>query len=125
MAVIYQPQQPLVIYQLQPKPQIGGSPQAIAACLKNLMYEQRLVSTRSYCSQLNREDDYGGWQLPTVRTGISEAAAVQACQNARWSKQKSIHTSPPQINLNHQTTARSRLCSIPQMSPMFYLVQQI
>jgi len=81
--VIYQPPQPPVIYQPQPQPQIGGSPQAITACLKNLMYEQRLVCTRSYCSQLNQEDGYGGWQLQTVRTGISEAAAVQACQNAR------------------------------------------
>jgi hypothetical protein len=65
------------------QPQIGGSPQAIASCMKNLMYEQRLVCTRSRCSQLNREDGWGGWQLQTVRTEISEAAAVQACQNAR------------------------------------------
>jgi hypothetical protein len=45
--VIYQPPQTPVIY--QPQPQIGGSPQAIANCMKNLMYEQRLVCTRSYC----------------------------------------------------------------------------
>lgn len=81
--VIYQPQQPAVIYQPQPQPQIGGSPQAITNCMKNLMYEQRLVCTRSYCSQLRREDGYGGWQMQTVRTGISESAVVQACQNAR------------------------------------------
>lgn len=81
--VIYQPQQPAVIYQQQPQPQMGGSPQAISNCMKNLMYEQRLVCTRSYCSQLRREDGYGGWQRQTVRTETSEAAAVQACQNAR------------------------------------------
>jgi len=57
--------------------------QAIAACMKSLMYEQRLVCTRSYCSQLSREDGFGGWQLQTIRTGISETGAVQACQNAR------------------------------------------
>lgn len=76
-------QQAPVIYQPQPQPQIGGSPQAITSCMKNLMYEQQLVCTRSYCSQLRREAGYGGWQLQTVRTGISETAAVQACQNAR------------------------------------------
>jgi hypothetical protein len=74
--------QPPVIYQPQ-QPQIGGSPQAIGNCMKNLMYEQQLVCTRSYCSQLNREDGWGGWQLQTVRTQTSEVAAVQACQNAR------------------------------------------
>lgn len=75
--------QPPVIYQPQSQPQIGGSPGAIADCMKNLMYEQRLVCTRNYCSQLRQEAGYGGWQLQTVRTGISEAAAVQACRNAR------------------------------------------
>ncbi len=79
--VIYQPQQPPVIY--QPRRQIGGSPQAIGNCMKNLMYEQQLVCTRSYCSQVSREDGWGGWQLQTVRTQTSEVAAVQVCQNAR------------------------------------------
>ncbi|MBD1848207.1 hypothetical protein H6F89_33620 [Cyanobacteria bacterium FACHB-63] len=66
---------------MQPAP--SGNGRAISTCMKNLMYEQRLVCTRSYCSQLSREDGWGGWQLQTVRTEISEAAAVQACQNAR------------------------------------------
>jgi hypothetical protein len=74
--VIYQPQP-------QPQPQMGGSPQAIAQCVKTLMYEQRLVCTRSYCSSSRQQAGYGGWELQTVRTGISEAGAVQACQNAR------------------------------------------
>ena len=34
---------------------------AIAACMKTLMYEQKLVCTRSSCSQLSREDGWGGW----------------------------------------------------------------
>src|SRR4028118_94284 len=79
--VLYQPPQQPVIY--QPQPQIGGSPQGIANCMKNLMYEQRLVCTESSCSQSTREDGFGGWQLQIVRTEISEAGAVQACQNAR------------------------------------------
>jgi hypothetical protein len=47
------------------------------------MYEQKLVCTRSYCSQFRQEAGYSGWELQAVRTGISETAAVQACQNAR------------------------------------------
>jgi len=66
----------------------GGSPQAIADCMKKLMYERRPVCTRSYCAQLrspaeNANDNFGGWQWQIVRTEISETAAVQACQNAR------------------------------------------
>lgn len=64
--------------------QIGGSPQAIAACMKGLMYEQKLVCTNTMfsCSSTPK-DGVGGWKAQTVRSGISEAAAVQACQNAR------------------------------------------
>ncbi len=61
----------------------GGNPQAISDCMNKLMYEQRLVCTRSYCSRLSPQDGFGGWQRQTVRTAISEDAAVRACRNAR------------------------------------------
>lgn len=83
-SVIYQPQ-PSVIYPPQQQPQIGGSPQAIADCMKKLMYERKLVCTRTGfpgCSNFPSEG-FGGWQTQNVRTSISETAVVQACQNAR------------------------------------------
>jgi hypothetical protein len=76
--VIYQPQPPPVIY--QPQPQIGGSPQAIQQCMENLLYRTEV------------QKPFSGWicvpndvncRTVRVRTEISEAAAVQACQNAR------------------------------------------
>ncbi len=76
--VIYQPQQTPVIY--QPQPQIGGSPQAIQQCMENLLYRTEV------------QKPFSGWicvpndvncRTVRVRTEISEAAAVQACQNAR------------------------------------------
>jgi hypothetical protein len=60
----------------------GGSPEAIASCMRRLMYERKLFCTRSRCSSIPSEG-FGGWQTQNVRTEISEAAAVQACQNAR------------------------------------------
>ncbi|MEG4808280.1 hypothetical protein QUA82_13415 [Microcoleus sp. F8-D3] len=72
--------QPPVIYQQQPQPQIGGSPQAIQQCMENLLYRTEV------------QKPFSGWicvandvncRTVRVRTEISEAAAVQACQNAR------------------------------------------
>ena len=63
----------------------SGSPQAIADCMRKLMYERRFVCTRSaplVCFN-PPEEGFGGWQTQNVRTDISETAAVQACQNAR------------------------------------------
>ncbi len=65
--------------------QPGGSPAAIAACMKKLMYERKLVCTRTgfpSCSSIPSEG-FAGWEMQDVRTEISETAAVQACQNAR------------------------------------------
>ncbi|NJK65896.1 MAG: hypothetical protein HC849_00165 [Oscillatoriales cyanobacterium RU_3_3] len=71
--------QPSVIYQPQ-QPQIGGSPQAIQQCMENLLYRTEV------------QKPFSGWicvgndvncRTVRVRTEISEAAAVQACQNAR------------------------------------------
>lgn len=65
--------------------QAGGSPTAIAACMKKLMYERKLVCTRTgfpSCSSIPHEG-FAGWEMQDVRTEISETAAVQACQNAR------------------------------------------
>lgn len=61
---------------------IGGSPQAISACMRKLLYEQRLVCTRDRCSSIPSEG-FGGWQTQPVRTEFSESAAAQACQGAR------------------------------------------
>ena len=66
-------------------PSPGGSPQAITDCMKRLMYERKLVCTRSGfpgCSHFPSEG-FAGWQTQDVRTDISDAVAVQACQNAR------------------------------------------
>ena len=66
-------------------PSPGGSPQAITDCMKRLMYERKLVCTRSGfpgCSHFPSEG-FAGWQTQDVRTEISDAVAVQACQNAR------------------------------------------
>lgn len=65
--------------------QPGGSPAAIATCMKKLMYERKLVCTRTgfpSCSSIPHEG-FAGWEMQDVRTEISETAAVQACQNAR------------------------------------------
>ncbi len=50
--------------------------------MNKLMYEQRLVCTRSQCSRFPQEG-FGGWQRQTVRTETSENTAVRACRNAR------------------------------------------
>jgi len=65
-------------------PSPGGSPQAITDCMKRLMYERKLVCTRSSftCSYFPSEG-FAGWEMQDVRTEISDAVAVQACQNAR------------------------------------------
>ncbi|MFW9259661.1 hypothetical protein [Nostoc sp. CALU 546] len=66
-------------------PNAGGSPKAITDCMKRLMYERKLVCTRSGfpgCSHFPSEG-FAGWQMQDVRTELSEAIAVQACQNAR------------------------------------------
>jgi hypothetical protein len=81
-----QPVQPPVqsVQPVQPRP-VGGSPEAITTCMRRLMYERKLVCTRTgfpRCSSMPSEG-FGGWQTQDVRTEISEAAAVQACQNAR------------------------------------------
>jgi hypothetical protein len=75
-------------YPYPPYPSPGGNPQAIADCMKKLMYERKPVCTRSRCFSLNTPENnanqnFGGWEWQTVRTSISESAAVQACQNAR------------------------------------------
>lgn len=76
------PVQPVQSVQpVQPRP-VGGSPEAIATCMRRLMYERKLVCTRDRCSSIPSEG-FGGWQTQNVRTEISEDAAVQACQNAR------------------------------------------
>jgi hypothetical protein len=58
----------------------GGSPQAIQQCMQNALYRTEV------------QKPFPGWicvpndvncRTVTVRTEISEAAAVQACQNAR------------------------------------------
>jgi hypothetical protein len=59
-----------------------GSPQGISDCMKRLMYQRKLVCTRQRCSHFPSEG-FGGWEMQDVRTEVSEAAAVQACQNAR------------------------------------------
>jgi hypothetical protein len=74
-----QPVQP--VQPVQPRT-VGGSPEAIASCMRRLMYERKLVCTRDRCSSIPSEG-FGGWQTQNVRTEISEDAAVQACQNAR------------------------------------------
>jgi hypothetical protein len=77
-----QPVQPVQSVQpVQPRT-VGGSPEAIASCMRRLMYERKLVCTRNRCSSIPSEG-FGGWQTQDVRTEISEDAAVQACQNAR------------------------------------------
>lgn len=66
-------------------PSFGGSPQAITDCMKRLMYERKLVCTRSGfpgCSHFPTEG-FGGWEMQDVRTELSDATVVQACQNAR------------------------------------------
>ena len=65
----------------------GGSPEAIASCMKKLMYERKPVCTRSDCARLsspeeNANSGFGGWQWQTVRTSTSENAAVRVCRNA-------------------------------------------
>ncbi|XZN91248.1 MAG: hypothetical protein ACM65M_27280 [Microcoleus sp.] len=59
---------------------VGGSPQAIQQCMENLLYRTEV------------QKPFSGWicvgndvncKTVRVRTEISEAAAVQACQNAR------------------------------------------
>ena len=77
---------PYPTYPYPPSP--GGNPQAIADCMKKLMYERKPVCTRSGCFSLSTPEDnanqnFGGWEWQTVRTSIGESAAVQACQNAR------------------------------------------
>ena len=67
----------------------GGDPQAIADCMKKLMYDRRPVCTRGSCARLGSPADnanrgFGGWQWQTVRTDISEEGAAQTCQNARY-----------------------------------------
>lgn len=81
-----QPVQPPVqsVQPVQPRT-VGGSPEAIASCMRRLMYERKLVCTRTgfpKCSSIPSEG-FGGWQTQNVRTETSEDAAVQACQNAR------------------------------------------
>jgi hypothetical protein len=63
----------------------GGSPEAIASCMKKLMYERKLVCTRDSINACSAypQDGWAGWQAQDVRTDISESAAVQACKNAR------------------------------------------
>lgn len=73
-------------YPYSPSP--GGSPQAIADCMKKLMYERKPVCTRSGCFSLNTPEknanqNFGGWRWQIVRTSIGESAAIQVCQNAR------------------------------------------
>lgn len=63
----------------------GGSPKAITDCMKRLMYERKLVCTRSgfpRCSHFP-DEGFGGWQTQDVRTDVSEQTAVQACGNAQ------------------------------------------
>jgi hypothetical protein len=67
----------------------SGDPQAIADCMKKLLYENRPVCTREgSCARLsspaeNANQGFGGWQWQTVRTEISEDGAARACRNAR------------------------------------------
>ena len=65
----------------------GGSPEAIASCMKKLMYERKPVCTESSCFSLrspeeNANRSFGGWQWQTVRTSTSENSAVRVCRNA-------------------------------------------
>jgi hypothetical protein len=76
-AVVYPP------YPYPPYPNVGGNPQAIQQCMNGLLYQRQLVCTReSGCSSIPQEG-FGGWEYRTVRTQTSDAAAAQACQNAR------------------------------------------
>lgn len=89
-----QPERPPYPYPYPPYPyppypqQSGGNPQAVANCVKKLMYERKAVCTRGgSCARLNSPEEnannnFGGWQWQTVRTSISESAAAQACQGA-------------------------------------------
>jgi hypothetical protein len=77
-------------YPPYPYPQQGGGdPQAVADCVKKLLYERKPVCTRDgLCARLgspeeNANNNFGGWQWQTVRTSISESSAAQACQGAR------------------------------------------
>jgi hypothetical protein len=84
------PPYPYPPYPYPPYPQQSvGDPQAIADCVKKLLYERKPVCTRDgYCARLgspeeNANNNFGGWQWQTVRTSMSESAAAQACQGAR------------------------------------------
>ena len=58
----------------------GGSPQAIQQCMENLLY--RTEVRKPFPSWICIENDVN-CKTVRVRTELSEAAAVQACQNAR------------------------------------------
>jgi hypothetical protein len=59
---------------------VGGSPQAIQQCMENLLY--RTEVQKPFSGWICVENDVN-CKTVRVRTEISEAAAVQACQNAR------------------------------------------
>lgn len=59
---------------------VGGSPQAIQQCMENLLY--RTEVQKPFSGWICVENDVN-CKTVRVRTDISEAAAVQACQNAR------------------------------------------
>jgi hypothetical protein len=72
----------------QQRPAMGGDPNAIATCMKKLMYDRQPVCTTGSCARLgspeeNANNSFGGWQWQTVRTNISEDGAARACRNAR------------------------------------------
>jgi hypothetical protein len=57
------------------------SPEAVAKCMRQLLYTRKLVCTRTgfpSCSSIPSEG-FAGWQTQDVRTEISEDAAAKAC----------------------------------------------
>lgn len=61
-------------------PSVGGSPEAIAQCMKKILYVEKKICTDAW----GRADGSCSFsRTEQVRTGVSESAAAQACQNAR------------------------------------------
>ncbi len=69
----------VILVPIQNKP--TQSPEAVAKCMRRLLYTRKLVCTRTdfpRCSSIPSEG-FAGWQTQDVRTDISEDAAAKAC----------------------------------------------